>query len=137
MDRKTENGMCEVDFVDTSRVAAAQAQIPPEEDLRAVAQAMKVLAHPSRLKVLLALEEMELCVCDLSQVIGQSMSGTSQQLKELRQAGAITFRTEGKLVYYRLADLFWRRMIGIVAGHLEIESMALQALTGVDGQGAK
>ncbi len=135
MERKTEDGMCEIDFVDPNRVAAAQAQIPPEEQLRAIAQAVKVLAHPSRLKVLLALEKTELCVCDLSQILGQSMSGTSQQLKELRQAGAITFRTEGKLVYYRLADLFWRHLIGTVAGHLGFESMVPQ--TEADAQGVK
>ena len=49
----------------------------------------------------------ELCVCDLREVLGISMSGTSQVLRELRNLGAVEFRAEGKLAYYRLADSSW------------------------------
>ena len=57
--------------------------------------------------MLIALEGRELCVCDLREVLGISMSGTSQVLKELRNLGAVTFRTEGKLAYYSLEDSSW------------------------------
>ncbi len=109
MQRRTKDGICEVDYVDALRVEAARSALPPESTLRTAAQAVKALAHPARLKVLMALEGRELCVCDLSQILGLSMSGTSQHLKELRRMGAIDFRTEGKLVYYTLADRFLLR----------------------------
>ena len=46
------------------------------------------------------------------------MSGTSQQLKELRDLGAIDYRTEGKLVFYTLTDRFWLDLGGLVAERL-------------------
>ena len=106
MKRRTENGICEVDYVDSVRVKAARKGLPEDAVLRDSAQAVKAIAHPARLKILLALEGRELCVCDLSQILGLSMSGTSQHLRELRRLDAVEFRTEGKLVYYTLADRF-------------------------------
>lgn len=107
MKRRAKQGMCEVDRVDGPRVAAASAALPPMEVSREVADALKVLAHPGRLRVLKALEGRELCVCDLAHVLGLSMSGMSQQLRELRRLGAVDFRADGKLAYYRIADPFW------------------------------
>ncbi len=124
MERRTQDGMCEVDSVDDVQVGAARASLPPKDILRELAQTMKVFSHPSRLKVLHALNGRELCVCDLAQVLGLSMSGTSQQLKELRRVGAIDFRTQGKLVYYGLADAFWLDLTNLVAKHLGFEVAA-------------
>lgn len=100
-------GTCEVDQVDSRMVSEALAALPPDPDLRGVADAFRVLANPNRLRALKALQGRELCVCDLREVLGISMSGTSQVLRELRHLGAVEFRPEGKLAYYRLADPFW------------------------------
>ncbi len=83
-----------------------------------MAAALKVLAHPGRLRVLHALEDHELCVCDLAHVLDMSMSGMSQQLRELRRLGAVTFRAEGKLAYYRIADPFWLQVTRSVSEKL-------------------
>ncbi len=107
---KAKAGVCEVNQVDASMVVEAQAALPPGEDLQRVADAFRVLANPNRLRVLKALEGRELCVCDLREVLGISMSGTSQVLRELRNLGAVQFRTEGKLAYYRLADPTWLQL---------------------------
>lgn len=107
MRRKAEEGVCEIDLVDPSVVAAARASLPPEALLKKAAHALQALANPGRLRVLLALEGRELCVCDLSEVLGLSMSATSHQLRELRHLGAVDFRVEGKLAYYTLAEPFW------------------------------
>ena len=101
------DGVCEVDFVDPAKVEAALESLPGEQDLRRMADAFRVLANPNRLRVMKALEGRELCVCDLREVLGISMSGTSQVLRELRTLRAVEFRAEGKLAYYRLADPFW------------------------------
>lgn len=104
---KVGEGVCEVDLVDPAKVEEALASLPAERDLRRAADAFRVLANPNRLRVLKALQGRELCVCDLREVLGISMSGTSQVLRELRNLGAVEFRTQGKLAYYRLADSYW------------------------------
>ena len=105
--RAAREGICEVDQVDRSMVSEAQDSLPATTDLQRAADAFRVLANPNRLRVLKALQGRELCVCDLREVLGISMSGTSQVLRELRNLGAVEFRTEGKLAYYRLADPSW------------------------------
>ncbi len=116
--RRVTEGISEVDCVDGPRAAAARAALPAEEKSRNVADAMKVLAHPGRLRVLKALEDRDLCVCDLAHVLGISLSGTSQQLRELRRLGAVEFRAQGKLAYYRIADPFWLEIADSVAEKL-------------------
>ena len=104
---RAREGVCEVNIVDSDKVAEARAALPTEQDVRKVADAFRVLANPNRLRVMKALQGRELCVCDLREVLDISMSGTSQVLRELRNLGAVEFRTEGKLAYYRLADTYW------------------------------
>lgn len=110
--RETANqGACEVDQVDSCMVSEAREALPNETELRRTADAFRVLANPNRLRVLVALQGRELCVCDLREVLGISMSGTSQVLRELRNLGAVEFRAEGKLAYYRLADPSWLYLV--------------------------
>lgn len=78
-----------------------------EPVLRAAAAKFHVLSNPSRLRILLGLDGRELCVCDLAALLDLSMAGTSQQLKELRNAGAVAYRAQGKLAFYRIADPAW------------------------------
>jgi DNA-binding transcriptional ArsR family regulator len=117
-DRRVTEGLCEVDCVDGPRASEARADLPPEGQSRGVADALKVLAHPGRLRVLNALEGRELCVCDLAHVLGISFSGASQQLRELRRIGAVDFRAQGKLAYYRIGDPFWLELAGSVSEKL-------------------
>jgi len=107
MQRKVQEGICEIDKVDPSAVASAVAALPPDKILQRTAEALKTLAHPNRLRIIKALEGRELCVCDLSQITGLSMSGTSQQLRDLNRLGAIQYRTAGKFAYYSISDPFW------------------------------
>ena len=55
-----------------------------------------------RLKILLALADRELCVCDIAHVLALSVAATSHQLKLLRDQGWLRMRNDGKMVYYRL-----------------------------------
>ena len=107
MRRNVQEGVCEIDKTDPSAVSAAKAALPKEKTLQRTAEAFKALAHPNRLRILKALDGRELCVCDLSQVSGLSMSGTSQQLRDLNKLGAVEYRTAGKFAYYSISDPFW------------------------------
>ena len=64
----------------------------------------QVLAHPIRLRLLLALCGREECVCDLATRLDRPQPYISQQLAELRQAGLIADRREGRRIFYRLTD---------------------------------
>ncbi len=63
---------------------------------------VKAMAHPSRLLVLDALAERELCVCEITELIGADQSTVSKHLSILRQVGLIEDRREGSKIYYRL-----------------------------------
>ncbi len=112
------DGVCEERFCDPEALARATSKLSQVDDIRAMADAFKALGNPARLKVLEALDGEELCVCDLSEILGLSMSGTSQQLRELRRLGAIEYRVSGKFAYYRLADGFWLDLIRTVLNHV-------------------
>ena len=117
-ERRVTKGLCEVDCIDGPEVVEARADLPPPSESLGVADALKVLAHPGRLRVLMALEGRELCVCDLAHVLGISFSGMSQQLKQLRALGAVEFRAQGKLAYYRIGDPFWLGLVQTISEKL-------------------
>ena len=62
----------------------------------------RIISGETRIKILLSLFETELCVCDLSEILGLSPSAISHQLKELREGNFVKFRREGKESYYSL-----------------------------------
>lgn len=101
---------CDVDVVHLDAVQDARAALPDDIRLARVAELLGLLASPTRLKMLLALQpkargrRRELCVCDLATVTGASKSLTSHQLRLLRACGLVSVRRSGKLAYYRLAD---------------------------------
>lgn len=76
----------------------------PTNLLHDVAATFKLLAHPTRVQILRALAHEELCVCDLAQIVGLSVSATSHQLHLMRNLRLVRYRMEGKLAYYRVVD---------------------------------
>jgi len=69
-----------------------------------VVRALKAMAHPARLRMLAMLTTGELCVCQITAVLELAASTVSGHLADLRAAGLVTERKEGKWVHYRLAD---------------------------------
>ena len=96
--------VCETHLVDEGRVRRAQEAMPADEPLTDLAEIYRVLGHSSRLKIVHALFEEELCVCDLASLLGTTISAVSHQLRLLRNHRLVRNRREGKLVYYRLDD---------------------------------
>lgn len=76
----------------------------PTDGYEQQAQLFRALSHPIRLRILDVLARTEACVCHLTAVLGKRQPYVSQQLATLREAGLVTDRREGTLVYYRLAD---------------------------------
>ncbi|MGZ5472789.1 MAG: ArsR/SmtB family transcription factor [Thermoanaerobaculia bacterium] len=72
--------------------------------LARLVQVHKAIAHPTRLRILAALRGGPLCVCQMTVVVKLAASTVSEHLSELRKAGLITDRKEGRWVEYRLSD---------------------------------
>lgn len=80
------------------------AAMPDDDTLIDLSELFKVFGDSTRIKILSALSGGELCVCDISTAVGMTGSAVSHQLKILRNAGLVSFRREGKTVFYALAD---------------------------------
>lgn len=100
----TDKANCSCYVVHPERVESARKGEIAGALLAEVTELYKVFADPTRLRIIAALAEGELCVCDIGAVLGMSQSAVSHQLATLRASRLVAYRREGKTVYYRLAD---------------------------------
>ncbi|MVN88919.1 metalloregulator ArsR/SmtB family transcription factor [Deinococcus sp. HMF7620] len=100
----SQDDVCEVPCLHPEAVQLARTQQPEERCIENAASFLKLMADPTRLKILSALQTTELCVCDLAAVVGISESAVSHQLRLLRTGRIVTFRKDGRVAYYRLLD---------------------------------
>jgi DNA-binding transcriptional ArsR family regulator len=95
--------MCNVTCFEQEKVARIKGELAAEGRLLPqLAELYKLLGNTTRLKILLALSQGELCVCDVAHVLELTVAATSHQLKLLRDQGWLAMRNDGKMVYYRL-----------------------------------
>ena len=91
--------------VDVPMMQSLQKQLHNKSDLETLADLLTVAGNETRLKILyLLLQEPELCVCDLADVTGMTVSSISHQLSKLRAHGFISKRREAQTIFYRLLD---------------------------------
>lgn len=96
--------LCAETHVHMAALEHASATLPDEERLYELADLFKTFGDTTRIKILYALMDSELCVCDIAELVGTSQSAISHQLRQLKQARLVKFRREGKSVMYALAD---------------------------------
>ena len=96
--------ICDVVTVDPERVRRVQAGLTDEDTSQRLAEVFGALSDPTRLRIVEALAQEELCVCDLCAALGMSQSGTSHHLRTLRNLRLVKHRRAGRLVYYSLDD---------------------------------
>jgi DNA-binding transcriptional ArsR family regulator len=89
---------------DQTRITNVNKTIPVDGELTDLSDSFKMLGDKTRLKILFVLRNEELCVGDISLLIGTSVSAVSHQLRLLRNYRYVKHRKEGKMVYYSLAD---------------------------------
>lgn len=92
---------------------------PEDEYLYDLAELFKVFGDTTRIKILYALLESELCVGDIAQILGLSQSAVSHQLRILKDSKLVKFRRNGKIIYYSLDDDHVRNMISMGMEHVE------------------
>lgn len=86
--------------------------MPREELLYDLAELFKVFGDTTRIKILCALFEAEMCVCDIAALLGMNQSAISHQLRVLKQARLVKYRKDGKVVYYSLDDEHVKHIFG-------------------------
>ena len=109
---------CSARVVDANRVAAGRAAMPGEPEVAGLADVFGLLFDPGRLRLLVALLEGEMCVCDIAASCGQSESAVSHDLRLLRAHRVVEVRRAGRMAYYKLADSHVRMLLDIVLAHV-------------------
>lgn len=99
-----EKEKCEYLCVHEETVKKVKEAMPEEEELYDLAELFKVFGDSTRIKILYALFEAELCVCDIAQLLNVSQTAVSHQLRVLKTNKLVKSRKEGKNVFYSLAD---------------------------------
>lgn len=95
---------CAVTQVHPDAVDRVRGLLPRDETLYDLAELFKIFGDSTRVKILYALLESELCVCDIAKLMDVSQSAVSHQLRVLKASKLVKFRREGKTIFYSLAD---------------------------------
>ena len=99
-----EDYICDCDIIHADVVDSVRRNMPEESELYDLSDFFKVLGDSTRAKIMWALDEHELCVCDLAALLSMTKSAISHQLHALREANLVVNRRDGKNIYYSLAD---------------------------------
>lgn len=99
-----QSDVCDIKYVNEKQVKALQREMIGDEVAFDLAEAFKVLSDPTRVKIIFALSKAELCVCDLSALLGMHDSAVSYHLRLLRALKLVKYRKEGRIAYYSLDD---------------------------------
>ena len=99
-----QNFSCDCDVIHEDIVNEIRKKMQPKEEYLELASLFKMFGDGTRIQILHALEQSEMCVCDLAVLLGVTKSAVSHQLKALRLANLVKFRREAQIVYYALAD---------------------------------
>ncbi len=100
-------------------VAKVLANQPEDEYLYDLAELFKVFGDSTRIKILYALFESELCVNDMAQILNLNQSAVSHQLRILKDSKLVKFRREGKSIFYSLDDDHVRNILSMGMDHVE------------------
>ena len=96
--------VCKCNEIHKDCVECVKGNMLSNEQFTDLAELFKVFGDYTRIKIIYALFEKELCVCDIAEVLSMTQSSISHQLRVLKGARLVKFRKEGKVVFYSLDD---------------------------------
>lgn len=102
--KKINDDRCDCNIIHEDLIVQVRSKLPEREALIRLGDFFKVFGDPTRISILSALAESEMCVCDIAYLLGMTQSAISHQLRVLKQARLVKNRKEGKVVYYTLDD---------------------------------
>jgi len=109
---------CMVEGIHRDILDTVNQKMPDSNALSELASLFKLFGDRTKLSILWALSESEMCVCDLCALLKMRQPTISHQLKNLRLARLVKFRREGKMVYYSLEDEHVRDVLNRGMEHL-------------------
>ena len=110
--------LCDCEVIHQEVVEDTRGKMQTEEEYQRLAALFKMFADGTRVKILHALEQNEMCVCDLAALLDVTKSAVSHQLKALRLSNLVKFRRDGQVVYYSLADDHVKYILDIGFDHI-------------------
>lgn len=116
--RCTNEDICNVRVIHADKIEQAHRKVIPDERLDRLSLIYRMLGDPTRLKILMALKEVEMCVCDLAAFLGISESAASHQLRRLRETAIVRNRREGQVLYYTLNDAHVATLLDVGIDHM-------------------
>ena len=105
--------------LDEAAIRRLQDDLPDDEALYDLAELFRVFGDSTRIKILYALHDSELCVQDIADAVQLSQSAVSHQLRVLKDSKLVRFRREGKTVFYALDDDHVRSILSMGMDHIE------------------
>lgn len=108
-----------VPYPTVDAVHAAQARLIAPASARTLAQVFKSLSDPTRLRIISMLSEREFCVTDLATALEMEQSTISHQLRDMRAQRLVSFRREGRHIFYRLDDPHVRSLFEQGLAHIQ------------------
>ncbi len=111
--------ICECTHEHAELVAEREKKLIPDSEAYELAELYKLFGDSTRIKILAALMEGEMCVCDISKTLDMTQSAISHQLRLLKQGRLVKFRKEGKTALYSLADDHVYSIINCGKEHIE------------------
>ena len=103
-DERIEIERCNCSVIHEDVINSVMLKMPDEVKLYELAELFKVFGDSTRIRILWALAESEMCVCDIAALLNMTQSAISHQLRVLKQARLVKHRKDGKIVYYLLDD---------------------------------
>ena len=113
--------ICDENVTDHEKDAKIKKLMPGDELLFSMADFFKIFGDSTRIRILYALLESELCVCDIAEVLDMTVSAVSHQLRVLKQARLVSSRRNGKSIIYAPADDHVKEIIAKAYEHLTEE----------------
>jgi len=119
MEEEPVNDICISKCETNSYVQQIRENLPPDQQLLELASFFKMFGEHTRVRILSALYQRELCVCDLVEILGMNQSAVSHQLRALRISKIVKYRKNGKNVYYSLDDEHVYRLLDYGLDHIK------------------
>lgn len=110
--------LCGRRIIHEERLEKARNVLPAPEVTERMSGLFKSMADPGRLRILMALDAQEMCVCDLAALLEVSESAASHQLRMLRTMNLVKNRRDGQVLYYRLVDEHVMQLVGVAKAHV-------------------
>ena len=111
--------ICDCSVIHKEVVENTTKKMPDWDTFVKLAEFFKIIGDTTRARILFALDQNEMCVCDIANVLGMSKSSISHQLGTLRRSGIVKCRKEGKEVFYMLDDEHVKEVFEIGMEHIE------------------